>query len=68
MQKASSTRFGRLMTVARRVLWLIFKAGDRKDSALAAAKRFFIRSGKTDSHPFFWAGFIGIGDMSMIKF
>lgn len=44
------------------------KAGQRKDAALAAAKRSFILHGDSRAHPYFWAGFIGIGDMRPVEF
>lgn len=45
------------------------KKGQRKDTALANAKRAFILNGGDGrEHPLFWAGFIGIGDMSVIEF
>ncbi len=37
------------------------------DEALAQAKRLYINSHKRAAHPFFWAGFVGIGDMRAIK-
>ena len=36
------------------------------DEALAQAKRLYIKSNKGKAHPFFWAGFVGIGDMRAI--
>ncbi len=44
------------------------KNGERKDAALSAAKRAFVESKDVHAHPFFWAGFIGIGDMGRIGF
>ena len=41
-------------------------AGERKDDALFAAKRAMI--GRTDyNHPYYWAGFIPIGDMRPLE-
>jgi CHAT domain-containing protein/Tfp pilus assembly protein PilF len=45
------------------------KSGQRKDSALANAKRSIIINGRDGrEHPAFWAGFIGVGDMRAIGF
>lgn len=44
--------------------------GKTKDEALCLAKREFIKKNKANIellHPFFWAGFIGVGDMRAIK-
>lgn len=38
-----------------------------KDEALWRVKREVFMESKTDAHPFFWAGFIPIGDMRAIK-
>lgn len=43
------------------------KSGARKDAALAGAKRTFIGYGDERAHPFFWAAFVGVGDMRAIK-
>ncbi len=47
------------------------KVGSSKDLALWAAKSAYLkkRKGKDDSgaHPFYWAGFIAIGDMSALR-
>jgi len=41
------------------------EAGDTKDVALHKAKLQYIRKADPNfRHPYFWAGFIGIGDMS----
>lgn len=44
------------------------KSGKRKNLALNAAKQHYLEQypGKT-SHPFFWAGFVAVGDMSALK-
>jgi len=44
------------------------KSGARKDAALAGAKRTFIGYGDERSHPFFWAAFVGVGDMRALRF
>lgn len=44
------------------------KSGARKDAALAGAKRTFIGYGDERSHPFFWAAFVGVGDMREVRF
>ena len=45
------------------------KAGKSKDNALKAAKLQFIESGgRHASHPYFWAGFILVGNMESISF
>lgn len=41
--------------------------GMPKDEALWQAKRDFLKENKSNAHPFFWAGFIPIGDMEMVK-
>lgn len=46
------------------------KKGKNKDEALRLAKQRYIRKQKgrgEGAHPFFWAGFIGIGDMNALK-
>ncbi len=44
------------------------KRGQSKDAALRGAKLNFIdKNTHPNAHPFFWAGFIGIGDMSKIR-
>ena len=44
------------------------KKGLSKDAALRAAKLSLIaKKDNPNAHPFFWAGFIGIGDMSKIR-
>lgn len=43
------------------------KIGQRKDLALANAKKHYIKNNSaTFSHPFYWAGFVPIGDMGKI--
>jgi CHAT domain-containing protein/Tfp pilus assembly protein PilF len=43
------------------------KTGKSKDAALRQAKLDFLKKYKTvEAHPFFWAGFIGIGDMRAV--
>jgi CHAT domain-containing protein len=43
------------------------KKGMRKDEALRQAKRDFIGKNKgTQAHPFYWAGFVAIGDMGAL--
>lgn len=44
------------------------KAGLPKDAALRQAKLDFIDQYSHDAHPFYWAAFIPIGDMSSINF
>ncbi len=44
------------------------KSGVPKDAALAGAKRAFIGYGDERSHPYFWAGFVGLGDMRAVRF
>jgi len=44
------------------------KAGQPKDAALRQAKLDFIDHYSHDAHPFYWAAFIPIGDMSPISF
>ncbi|MBK8565991.1 MAG: CHAT domain-containing protein [Saprospiraceae bacterium] len=48
--------------------YLQLKKGKTKDAALQAAKLKLV-NGKDAKrqHPFFWAGFIGVGDMSAVK-
>ncbi|MEZ4891577.1 MAG: CHAT domain-containing tetratricopeptide repeat protein [Saprospiraceae bacterium] len=42
--------------------------GKPKNTALVEAKRSYIKSSQAQyAHPFFWAGFIGIGDFKAIK-
>ena len=44
------------------------KSGDTKDEALRKAKLQYIREADpTFQHPYFWAGFIGIGDMTPLS-
>ncbi len=44
------------------------KKGQPKDAALRDAKLSFIaKNSPPNAHPFFWAGFIGVGDMAPIK-
>jgi CHAT domain-containing protein len=44
------------------------KKGMAKDAALRAAKLDYLKDSKGEAaHPFFWAGMIGVGDMSSIK-
>jgi CHAT domain-containing protein/tetratricopeptide (TPR) repeat protein len=44
------------------------KKGETKDEALRNAKLKFLKRNKGEAlHPFFWAGMIGIGDMSAIS-
>jgi CHAT domain-containing protein len=44
------------------------KAGKTKNLALAQAKRNYLQQNPgRASHPFFWAGFVGLGDMSRVK-
>ncbi|MCB0607343.1 MAG: CHAT domain-containing protein [Lewinellaceae bacterium] len=48
--------------------YLELKRGEPKDKALRAAKQQYLKDQKGEaSHPFFWAGFIAIGDMSPIR-
>ena len=47
------------------------KQGNRKDQALRLSKLAYINSGnanipKERFHPFFWAGFVPVGDMSAL--
>ncbi|MEP7197341.1 MAG: CHAT domain-containing tetratricopeptide repeat protein [Saprospiraceae bacterium] len=45
------------------------KAGNSKSKALTISKRTYLMNNPGQgSHPFFWAGFIPVGDMSRIKF
>lgn len=44
------------------------KAGMPKDEALAQAKIAFLHKNPEMAHPFFWAGFVVLGDTSMIEF
>ena len=45
------------------------KDGMRKDDALRLAKRDYINAaGPQERHPFYWAGFIAMGDMSPLDF
>jgi CHAT domain-containing protein len=39
-------------------------AGKAKNQALGLAKRQFLEQNPGQSHPFFWAGFVAVGDMS----
>ena len=42
--------------------------GKPKNTALVEAKRSYIKSSQAQyAHPFFWAGFIGIGDFKALK-
>ena len=41
------------------------RKGQSKEAALSNAKRDFIK--KTNSDPFYWAGFIGLGDWNVLK-
>jgi CHAT domain-containing protein/Tfp pilus assembly protein PilF len=44
------------------------KSGGSKNTALANAKRQYLEQHPgLPAHPFFWAGFVGVGDMSAIK-
>lgn len=44
------------------------KQGMTKDEALAKARSDYFEKYKSgDAHPYFWAGFIGIGDMGAVK-
>lgn len=44
------------------------KSGNTKDAALAKAKSDYISNPRgAQNHPFFWGGFIGIGDMQTIQ-
>ncbi|MBK8566000.1 MAG: CHAT domain-containing protein [Saprospiraceae bacterium] len=51
-----------------KAFYLQLKKGKTKDAALQAAKLKLV-NGKDAKrqHPFFWAGFIGVGDMSAVK-
>lgn len=46
------------------------KKGKRKDTALRMAKQDYLANAKnpSDLHPYYWAGFIAIGDMSPLDF
>ncbi|MEZ5058805.1 MAG: CHAT domain-containing protein [Saprospiraceae bacterium] len=43
------------------------KKGQTKDKALQNAKLALMKKGDEKAHPFFWAGFIPVGDMTPIK-
>ncbi|MEZ4981980.1 MAG: CHAT domain-containing protein [Saprospiraceae bacterium] len=43
------------------------KKENSKDKSLRDAKLNLIKSDGEKAHPFFWAGFIGVGDMSPLK-
>ncbi|MCE7925813.1 MAG: CHAT domain-containing protein [Haliscomenobacteraceae bacterium CHB4] len=44
------------------------KRGMPKDEALSKARGdYFRKHGGLDAHPYFWAGFVGIGDMSRLR-
>ena len=44
------------------------KAGKPKNIALANAKRsYLLQNPGLGAHPFFWAGFVALGDMTAIK-
>ena len=43
------------------------KKGQTKDAALRQAKLDFIEKNGSDAHPFYWAGFIAVGDMEAIR-
>ena len=43
------------------------KLGLPKDEALTKAKRAFLKTHPELSHPYFWAGFIALGDMAPIN-
>lgn len=64
--KVSDNRSSELLIDFYRLL----KEGQAKDAALRQAKQSFLeRHAKNPElrHPFFWAGFIGIGDMSPVR-
>ena len=48
--------------------YVYIKAGLTKDAALRLAKLDFIDKYSHDAHPFYWAGFVPIGDMGAIDF
>ncbi len=49
-------------------LYAGIKSGKPKNIALANAKRQYLEKNPGQpSHPFFWAGFVGVGDMGAIK-
>lgn len=46
----------------------IFVTDALKDEALRQAKLNYLKRNKGQAaHPFFWAGFIGIGDMALVR-
>jgi len=45
---------------------LYLRQGKTKDDALRAAKRKVIDDSPRSQHPYYWAGFIGIGDMGAV--
>ena len=47
--------------------YLQLRNGQSKDKALQLAKLSLMNSGGARAHPFFWAGFIPVGDMAVLK-
>ncbi len=43
------------------------KSGKSKDIALTNAKRQYLKQNPGQAHPFYWAGFVSIGDPSVLK-